>query len=217
MIGLFSLEEARALYEETDSAHDFDHVLRVTRMAERLARAEGADEDVVRAAALLHDIARHAEDVIAGQGTPAPDHAETAAEDARAYLIGRGADERFAERVAEAIRAHRFRGSVQPASLEAQILFDADKLDSIGAIGVARAYAVTGRLNQKLFTEPDPASVATRDDRRPDRSPVDEFHVKLKQLRGRLSTETARQIAEGRHAYMVEFFEELRREVYGQA
>ncbi|HZQ09652.1 MAG TPA: HD domain-containing protein, partial [Anaerolineae bacterium] len=129
------------------------------------------------------------------------------------FLLEEGADERFAERVAEAIRSHRFRGTAQPTTLEAKILFDADKLDSIGAIGVARAYAISGSLNQMLYSERKADGVATRSQHNIEHTAVDEFHVKLKHLHDRFFTPTARKIGEERHAFMVAFFEELEREV----
>ncbi len=182
-------------------------------MAEHLARTEGGDVEIVRAAALLHDIARHDED----HGGGVLDHAVVSASDARAFLIENGADEVVAERVAEAIRSHRFRGTAKPTTLEAKILFDADKLDSIGAIGVARAYAVCGLLNQKLFSEPKEDAVATRQQHNEGHTPVDEYHVKLRHLRERFFTPTAQKIANERDAFMREFFEHLTEEVHGEA
>lgn len=209
-----TIEQARPLYAGSDSAHDFEHILRVMRMAEYLAQHEGGDVEICCAAALLHDIARHEEDTSAGQGEPVVmDHAQVSAEDARAFLLQNGADKEFAARVAEAIRSHRFRGTMQPETLEAKILYDADKLDSIGAIGVARAYAVCGVLNQKLFSEPKADAVATRQQHNAEHTPVDEFNVKLKHLRDRFFTPSARKIADERHAYMVGFFQELTKEV----
>src|SRR5581483_4124816 len=129
-----TIEHARRFYRDADSAHNFEHILRVMRMAEYLARAEGGNVDIVRAAALLHDIARPEEDAAGQKGAgQSLDHAEMSARDAYEFLLEQGADELFAERVAEAIRSHRFRGTAQPTTLEAKILFDADKLDSIGA------------------------------------------------------------------------------------
>jgi uncharacterized protein len=212
---IVSIEQARALYVDADSAHDFEHILRVMYMAERLARAEGGDVAIVRAAALLHDIARHEEDSAADGALPM-DHAEVSANDARAYLVEHGAEEQFVSRVGDAIRSHRFRGTAKPTSLEAKILFDADKLDSIGAIGVARAYAVCGALNQKLYSEPPPDTVATRAQHNDEHTPVDEYHVKLKHLRDRFFTPTAQQIANERDTFMREFFEQLTREVKGE-
>ncbi len=209
---MITIEEARALYQDGDSAHDFEHILRVLTLAEKIARAEGADLEVVHAAALLHDMARADED----RGGVKIDHAELSAEKAQALLIQRGASDEFANRVAEAIRAHRFRGTRIPDSLEGQILFDADKLDAIGAIGIARAYAVAGSLNQKLYGEANGDTVATRDQHNSDHTPVAEFAVKLSKLRDRFHTPTARRLADERHAYMVEFFDRLRDEVEGE-
>ncbi len=200
------------MYRGGDSAHDFDHILRVLSMAERIAAAEGADGEIVRVAALLHDIARADEDA-----SPEPlDHAELSARRAEALLLERGAGSDFAGRVAEAIRAHRFRGADKPRSLEGQVLFDADKLDSIGAIGVARAFAVAGALNQKLYTAAEGPEQATRDQHNAGHSPAVEFRVKLSKLVDRFYTSTARRIASERHAVMVEFFSRLESEVQGE-
>lgn len=208
-----SIEHARAFYDGADSAHDFEHILRVLHMAEHLARQENADVEIVRAAALLHDIARYEED----HGDTQLDHAQVSANDARAFLLQNGADENFAARVADAIASHRFRGTTRPETLEAKILFDADKLDSIGAIGVARAYAICGLLNQKLYSEPKENGVATRKQHNQEHTPVDEYHVKLKHLRERFFTPTAKKIAKERHAFMEKFFEQLTREVRGES
>jgi uncharacterized protein len=211
-MSMITIDEAREYYRGAESGHDFDHVLRVLALAERLARAEGADVDVVRAAALLHDIARADEDA-----TNSGDHAQMAAERARTLLLARGVAPARADAVAHAIAAHRFRGTTAPQTLEAKILFDADKLDSIGAIGVARAYAISGVLNQRLWNEISPDAVATRDQHNSNHTAVAEFVVKLSKVRERVHTAAARQIANERHAYMAEFFERLGREVKGEA
>ncbi len=211
-MSLITVDEAREYYHSAESGHDFDHVMRVLALAERLARAEGADVEIVRAAALLHDIARADEDA-ANSG----DHAQMAAERARTLLLERGVAPERAEQVAHAIAAHRFRGSTTPQTLEAKILFDADKLDSIGAIGVARAYAISGTLNQRLWSEVAPDVVATRDQHNSHHTAVAEFVVKLSKVRERVHTAAARQIAEERHVYMAQFFDRLAREVKGEA
>lgn len=208
---MITVDEAREHYRGAESAHDFDHVLRVLTLTERLARAEGADIEIVRAAALLHDIARKEEDE-----TSSGDHAQMAADRARVILLARGVEAERANAVSHAIAAHRFRGSTSPQTLEAKILFDADKLDSIGAIGVARAYAVAGALNQRLWSEALPNQVATRDQHNSMHSPVAEFVVKLSQVRERVYTAAAHEIAEERHVFMVEFFARLEREVRGE-
>jgi uncharacterized protein len=209
---MIPIDQVAKYYHDSDSAHDFDHVLRVTAMAEYIARAEGADLEIVRAAALLHDIARLDEDRT-GQG----DHAEMSAQRAREILLGRGVDAEKAEAVAHAISAHRFRGSVPPKTLEAKILFDADKLDSIGAIGVARAYAVAGALNQPLWSAAHEGATANREQHNSNHSPYAEFIVKLRKIHGLIHTPTARRIAERRHRYMTGFFERLGREIRGDS
>lgn len=208
---MLTIDQARTYYTDADSGHDFDHVLRVLALAERLAHAEHADLEIVRAAALLHDIARADED--AGRGG---DHAEQAAIRARALLLARGVAPARADAVAHAIAAHRFRGSIAPQTLEAKILFDADKLDSIGAIGVARAYAISGTLNQRLWSAVAPDAVATREQHNAGHTAVAEFAVKLSKVRDRVHTATAKHIAAERHAFMAEFFARLDREVHGE-
>ena len=201
---MITVEEARRYYAEADAAHNFDHVLRVLALAERIARAEGADLEIVRAAALLHDVGRVGEE--RGDGC----HARIGA--ARAREILRGHPQNRVEAVAEAIAAHRFRRGPDPQSLEARVLYDADKLDAIGAIGVARAYAVAGREGQRLWADlaEDPA------DGGGGHTPVHEFALKLSRLKDGLFTAAARQIAADRHRFMVAFFQRLAEEVQGK-
>jgi uncharacterized protein len=208
---MLTVDEAKAYYHGAESAHDFDHVQRVLALAERLARVEGADVEIVRAAALLHDITRAEEDARRGG-----DHAQTAAARAHTILRARGVAPARADAVAHAIAAHRFRGATAPQTLEAKILFDADKLDSIGAIGVARAYAIAGVLNQRLWSAVAPDAVATREQHNSNHTAAAEFAVKLSKVRERIFTASARRIAEDRHAFMTEFFARLEREVRGE-
>ena len=204
---MITVEEARKYYAGADAAHDFDHVLRVLALAERIGRAEGADMEVLRAAVLLHDVAR-AEEERTGVC-----HAKAGAQRAREILAGH--PPRKVEAVAEAIAAHRFRDEVTPRSLEAKVLYDADKLDSIGAIGVARAYALAGKHGQRLWA-PVPPDYNGEDADPNEHTPVHEFVFKLSRLKDTLFTATAWRIAEGRHRYMVAFFQRLEREVRGE-
>lgn len=207
-------DQARALYGRGDSAHDFEHVLRVWRMALRIAREEGADLEIVGTAALLHDIGR------AEEQTTGRCHAAIGAERARFILAGQPPER--VEAVAEAIAQHRYRGGAEPDSLEARVLHDADKLDAIGAIGVARAYAVAGATGQRLWAEVDEAYAerdpeAGRGDLGDDaHTPVHEFRFKLDKLAARMTTATGRRLAEGRQRTMRAFYEELEREVRGE-
>lgn len=210
---IISVDEARVLYPQADAAHDFDHVLRVWAMALRLAIAEGADRDVVEAAALLHDTGR-AEELATGRS-----HAAISAERARVFLANR--DPAFVEAVADAIATHSFRAGLPPATLEAKVLFDADKLDSIGAIGIARAYAIAGLCGQRLWAEVEDGYLERKlgQTRHMDltsaHTPVHEFAFKLGRVASVLFTDTARQIAATRHQFMVDFFRQLESEVRG--
>jgi uncharacterized protein len=208
VVGVITIEEARRHYKDNDPAHDFDHVLRVLALAERIARAEGADAEIVRASALLHDVGR-AEQELTGRS-----HAVHGAERARDILAGHPPEKVHA--VCEAIASHRFREDAPPQTLEAEVLYDADKLDSIGAVGIARAYLYGGLCRQRLWAEV-PAGYQARGELPEEHTPVHEFVFKLSKLKDTLYTNTARRIGQERHAYMVEFFERLEREVRGEA
>jgi len=208
---MLTIELARTLYPAADSAHDFDHVLRVVKLAEHIARCEGAQVDIVRAAALLHDV---------GLAEGRAGHEASSARRARAILREHGYDEEFIEAAAHAIESHRFRAGPAPRTLEARVLFDADKLDSIGAIGVARAFAFGGQRGQKLWADVSPAEADLMNGvgADPDQhTAVHEYHVKLKKIKDRLLTAAGRAIAAERHAYMAGFYEQLNREVKGEA
>lgn len=205
-----TIEEARRYYQETEAVHDFDHVLRVLALAERIAEAEGADLATVRTAALLHDTER-----VTGDRT-GDDHAALGAERARVILSEKQAEPAFIEAVAHAIHAHRFRNDITPQTLEAKVVFDADKLDSIGAVGVARAIGYGAIHGQRLWAEDVPADYDGRIIRS-EHTPRHEFAYKLSKVKDRLYTDTGRSIAEGRHHFMVEFFARMAAEVAGQA
>jgi len=204
-----SVEQARQYYQGSDPTHDFDHVLRVVHMAEKLAEKEGADVEIVRTAALLHDISRLEDSALLMQADPQTDHAVLAARAVRQILAAEPPE--FVDAVAHAIEAHRFRNDIEPQTLEARVLFDADKLDSIGAIGVARAFAYAGTLGNPLWGDiPEGYSPVAKDKTH---TPRHEFEMKLKLLKDRLYTASGRRIAEERHAYMVGFFEQMAAEV----
>ncbi len=157
-----SEDEARALYTTGDAAHDFDHVRRVTHLARAIARAEGAHEAVVCTAALLHDVPAHFPEGDAANARA--EHHMAAASFAQEYLTARGVPAAHVANVVHCIEAHRFRdASRMPATLEAQCLYDADKLDSMGAIGVARAFAFAGTHGNRLW-HMDVAAIEARSD-----------------------------------------------------
>ena len=203
-------EKARRLYEENGSAHRLDHVERVLALAERLAREEGADPEVVRVAALLHDIGRAEEARTRGRVC----HAVYGAELARKILEELGLPADFIERVVRAIRRHRFRGSERPETPEEKVLFDADKLDSLGAVGIGRAFLFAGEVGARLHN-PEVDLEKTEPYSREDTA-WREFKLKLSRIKDRLLTPSGRRLAEERHRFMEEFFERLHREVRGE-
>jgi uncharacterized protein len=220
-------DEARALYKLGDAAHDFDHVWRVTAMAIRLARGEGADVTVVRLAALLHDVPVPEAGENSGKAeSPARRRAHhmAAADFARALLMGRGLGTKAVENVVHCIEAHRYRDqSVQPETIEAKCLYDADKLESIGAIGVARAFAYAGTHHNRLWSEPwsdvppDNGPFAGAKPSGENYTPVHEYVYKLRRILATLHTERARRIGAERHRFMIAFFDQLDAEMQGRS
>lgn len=218
-----SIEEARAWYSETDPIHGFDHVLRVYALAEHLARCEGGDVEIVRAAALLHDIDSHKlPDPETGSGeikaNKRLEHHLASAEFASLVLEDEGWSHERIAAIAHCIRAHRFRDErEQPETLEAQILYDADKLDAIGAIGVARAIAFSVKSGSPIYMQPSKQFVKTgRKEPGEAHSAYHEYLFKLRRIKERLFTSSGRTIAEERHRFMKEYFERLSAELNGE-
>lgn len=210
-----TIETARSWYPESDPVHGFDHVLRVYRMAERIARAEGGDVEILRAAALLHDA-----DGSATQGGDEGrvDHHLASAEFARRVLEEEGWEEARIAAVQHCIRAHRFRdASEPPQTLEARILFDADKLDVLGAIGVVRTIAFDVVVGQPIYLEPSERFIQTGEKEPGEaHSSYHEYLFKLSKIKDRLYTRTARSLAEERHRFLAEFFNRLAAEERGE-
>jgi uncharacterized protein len=201
-----TIERARHWYQEADPIHDFDHVLRVHEMATRLAREVGADVEIVQAAALLHD----AQGSTPGVEELRADHHETSAVFAREKLTQEGWPEERIAAVVHCIRAHRYRTGEEPQSLEAQVLFDADKLDVLGAIGAARTVGYAVLAGEPIYTEPSDQFKQTGE--RLDGEPHSSYHeylFKLRNVAGKLHTPAAKRIAAKREAYLDEFYRKL--------
>lgn len=209
-----TLEEARTWYQDTDAVHDFDHILRVYNMAERLAKAEGADLSIVRAAALLHD----AEGSAPGAASARATHHQASAAFASAVLSDKGWAQEKIDAVVHCILAHRFRNpDEEPATLEAQIIFDADKLDALGAIGAARVIGYAALAGTPFYETPSEQFLATgKEIDGETHSAYHEHLFKLRKLRDRMHTPTARAIADERLAYLDDFFERLIAEWQGE-
>lgn len=210
---LITVDEARRYYARGDAAHDFDHVLRVARLAIQIAQAENADETVVHLAALLHDVPVTDEQVERNEQRLA--HHLSAASFAERLLLARGFGTERTANVVHCIEAHRYRDrTIQPQSREAKCLYDADKLDSIGAIGIGRAFAYAGSHGNRLWTEPVSAAAAFKP-AGDDYTPVHEYVYKLSRILDTLYTECAREIGRKRHEFMQSFFAALDDEMLG--
>ncbi len=204
-----TIDDARNWYSIDDPVHGFDHVLRVYQMAQHIAIQEGADLQIVKAAALLHDVEG---DHIQGKRS---DHQESAAEFAQCVLKEAGwTPERIAD-VVHCIRAHRFRKQDEkPRTLEAKVLFDADKLDAIGAIGIVRAVAYSSKAGQPQFGSVSEHFLKTGMVLEGEfHTPYHEYLYKLSKIKDMLYTPTARAIAENRHIFMKNFFTTLLNEI----
>jgi uncharacterized protein len=203
-----SLQDAKSWYPQTDPVHGFDHILRVYHMAVKLTLTENADLDIVRAAALLHD-AQSSETEGGDEGRL--DHHHASAEFARQVLSSEGWPEYLIEAVLHCIRAHRFRDqSEQPRSIEAKILFDADKLDAIGAIGVARALAYSVMEGLPFYAEPSNSFLQNGYTQPGEPHTAYHEHIyKLSKIKTLLYTPAALAIAERRHRLMMAYFSQL--------
>ena len=208
-----TIEQAREWYIEADTVHDFEHVMRVYRMAERLANEEHADLEIVRAAALLHDVTGS----MPGSAERAEHHIASAAFAGQALAAEGWQPERIAA-VQHCIRAHRYRARLErPQSLEAKVLFDADKLDVLGAIGVARTVAYAALAGQPFYLEPSEQFLCTGQEAPGEsHSAYHEFLFKLRKIKDILFTETGRAIAQERHRYLQGYFERLGAEMRGE-
>lgn len=210
-----SVEEAKAWYQEADEVHSFEHVLRVKAMAERIGKAEGADLEIIEAAAYLHD-SRGASP--AKGGKERKEHHIASAEFAGEVLANKGWSQERIEAVQHCIRAHRFRhNGERPETLEAQCLFDADKLDVLGAVGAARTIAYAVLAGQPVLSEPSQQFLETgiKEPGEP-HSSYHEYLFKLRKVKNQLFTRTGKAIAQERDAYLTEFYERLLAEYKGE-
>ena len=212
-----TIEKTRAYLEDTfktsEGAHDYWHMYRVWRLAQNIAKTEPtADRYVVELAALLHDIA----DWKFNDG-----NLEAGPRAARTWLESIGVDDKIIHHIEEIIRTTSFKGAGVPSeskTIEAQIVHDADKLDAIGAIGIARTFAYGGAKQLPIY---DPAVKPTLhadfESYKNSRSPtINHFYEKLLLLKDRFYTNEAKRIAEHRHSFMEAYLEEFFSEIDGK-
>ena len=192
-----------------DSAHDQEHIYRVLYNALEIAKQEqNVDMDVLVTACLLHDIGRKEQ-----FADPSLCHAMVGGEKAYHFLQTQGWDADFCEKVRHCIKTHRFRKAMQPESIEAKILFDADKLDVTGAIGIARSLMYKAEVAEPLYTKEPDGSICdgTQEDAPP--SFFREYKFKLEKLYDKFYTEAGSAMARQRQEIAKDFYEALYREV----
>lgn len=191
-----------------DAAHDAQHVRRVVANAKRLAEAEGAPLAVVVPAAWLHDCVHVAKD--------SPDRARAsrlAADEATRLLRAWGYDETLLDDIAHAIEAHSFTAGITPRTSAARVVQDADRLDALGAVGLARTLMLGGAMRRPLYEPSDPfCEHRPADD---GASTIDHFYTKLLHLPERMQTMAGRWEADRRVGVLQEFLAALRREIEG--
>ena len=194
-----AIDYVKDVFAGDASGHDYFHTLRVYKMAIRLAQEEGADEQIVALAALLHDV---------DDRKLSPETAKDK-DRARAFLREQGVAEEELRAIVGAIDEVSYAGtdSVEPSTIEGACVQDADRLDALGAIGIARTFAYGGSHNRALY-DPDEAPVPDMSDeeyRNHISSSLNHFYEKLFNLVPLLNTRSARKIGSAREAYMKEF------------
>ncbi len=184
--------------QEEDGAHDIAHIMRVFHNALRIQAQEGGDGEILAAAVLLHDCVSLAKNH--------PERAQSsrlASEKASDILAGLNWPPARIEAVAHAILTHSFSAGHAPQTLEAKILQDADRLDSLGAIGIARTFYTAGRMGSKLYEPADPKGEhRALDDKA---FSLDHFETKLLRLADGFQTPTGRHLAGERHQRLAQF------------
>jgi uncharacterized protein len=196
----------------SDGSHDLGHFQRVWRMAREINRQEGAGADclVLLASAYFHDL------ISLAKNHPERGNASRLSADRAVQLLSERWKDFPAsklEGVRHAIHAHSYSARVAPITTEAKILQDADRMEAVGAIGLARVWYSAGQMNQSLFDDTDPlAEERAADDRR---YALDHFQLKLLRLPAMMNTETGRRMAEERAEYLREFLKRICLEIRG--
>lgn len=204
------------------SAHNMDHVMRVYNLSLHLAEGEKVDLEVIKAAALLHDIARARED---NDRSGNINHAILGSQMAISILKKLGFSKEKIKHIQDCIISHRYRTGDEPKTKEAQILFDADKLDALGAIGVARGFVWVGKHNAQIYSDVNiknyiddnlGGKINGRIKDKTKHSPQVEFETKFKFLTSKLHTDKTRKIGKERTEFYKSFLKRLKKEINGE-
>lgn len=199
--------QVEKMLEGRDPGHDFEHIMRVYKNAQKIGKQEGAYMKVLLAAVLLHDL------VVYPKGSAKRSKsADDSADIAEKILQKRGWTKATIDRVSYCIRTHSYSKRIMPVTLEAKILQDADRLDALGAIGIARTFSVGGSESRKFYNPEDPFWNSNRE---PDDRiwTLDHFQSKLLHLQNTLHTRAARKVARERTKFMRQFIKQLAKEI----
>ncbi len=203
-------KQAKPFFEEVHGSHGWFHVERVFNLTKHICEKEKADFSIAGTAALLHDLARKQED----EGL-VEDHAVAGAEKSKEILKSLGYGKEFAEKVSYCIEVHRFSKGIKPETLEAKILQDADRLDVLGAIGVARVFDYGGRKNRPLYA--DEKIEKNHEYKGQSQSDLIHFYEKILKINPEsFNTETAKEIAKERFEFTERFVEKFLKEWRGE-
>jgi uncharacterized protein len=209
------IDVIKAIYEDADPAHDFSHIMRVFRNALIIGEREGADMQVLLLASLLHDaFAEPKNSKSIDSGTSQESQSDLRSDRKKAVddlLRENVVSAKAREEVLYAVEVHRFSKGIVPKTLEAKILQDADRLDAMGAIGIARVFMTGGTLGRALYNPDDPFCRA----REPDDGKwnLDHFYRKLLKLEAGMHTETARRMAKKRAGVLRKYLRDLEEEI----
>jgi uncharacterized protein len=196
-------------FSNSPVSHNWEHTCRVYNLCMHIGQVEGADMEVLKFAAYLHDIGRPWQD----QSRGAICHAEKGAEIAQTLLEKCSISVEQRRNIIHCIRSHRFRGNCRPTTLEAKVMFDADKLDAIGAIGIGRAFQFAGEVGAKFHNAP--VDVLDTKPYTEEDTAYREFKVKLLRIKDCMLTAEGLRIAKERHEFMEVFFERFLQEHEG--
>jgi uncharacterized protein len=207
-------KEAKKYFKNASGCHDWTHVERVRSVGIKLAKLEHADPRIVEVAALLHDIRKNAEMKKKGAFC----HAEAGAQEAAKILAKYKLDKKYIEQIIHCIATHRKRKGNAPSTIEAKVLFDADKLDSLGAVGIGRLYYFASSINARFYTAKETEHVSnnstveyTNND-----SAYHEYLAQIRYIKDKMLTKSGRHLAQHRAKFMSGYFIQFWNEVKGR-
>ncbi|MDN5708418.1 MAG: HD domain-containing protein [Planococcus sp. (in: firmicutes)] len=199
--------KVKSIYEQFDASHDWQHIERVLENARHIAQAEGGDQALIELAVLLQDVYD-------------PKFKKEGEDPEQEILWQLELSDKERNDIRSIIRTVSFKGGMneEPETIEGKIVRDADRLDAIGAIGIARAFAYGGAKGRKLYDRDEQARTAMTESeyRNGDTSTVTHFYEKLLLLKERMVTDSGKQMAEERHRFMLSFLEQLQNETDGK-